>query len=254
MTEPNDTTNQQPPTSSQDIRIYARIDQLRYRLDAAIFADISDPLVAPTIERTGSLDLNIALYDRTTGTVRELDSVGLKMAEEIAADSMFVCVVRSMPRHIVDVDGLAADCSRRVQQLREVYFDHPPPFKGAWYIVEMMGKKRFSAFVSEVSLAGQRMLKFEIPIDKTGVERTVKYVGSRNAIYALTACDESFALKVAGANTPIPYDRWELQNLEEDDDITKEHRGGAFHMNDETPADSVESEPNSSNDPDNIQF
>jgi hypothetical protein len=75
-----------------------------------------------------------------------------------------------------------------------------PTFDG-WAIVELMGHRIRSGRVTEIELAGGKMLRVDIPTD--GGDVTEFYSGS--AIYALRPCSEEIARRQAsGYNDPRP--------------------------------------------------
>lgn len=60
-----------------------------------------------------------------------------------------------------------------------------------WAIVELMGHRERAGRVSEVELAGAKMLRLDIPTDNPEVFVTELYGGS--AIYCLSPCAEQIA-------------------------------------------------------------
>jgi hypothetical protein len=217
-------------TSQPTIYLYAKADRaFAARIGEQVFAEVTDPRHTGTpdpeylrvIEVAGSLDLNLALYDGKTSEVKPLEGFAAKLAESIAIDMMVVHVGRMRPDVVVvDVYSLAESCAKRIDKLvgaTNTGRSAIPP-QGGWHIVELMGQKRYSAFVTEVYIAGQRMLQLAIPTDSTGENRTLKFVGSRGAIYAITQCDEAEALGLARLNRPAPFESWEIRKGREEVD------------------------------------
>ncbi len=258
------------PMSVPTIHIYARADETFVsRIGVGVFAKIVDPNQSGTpepnivraIEEAGSLDLNIALYDGKIGEAKPLEGFAAKLAESIAIDMMVVYASRLHP-DIVLVDGhaLAESCTRRIDKLvgaanagRSAI-----PVQGGWYIIELMGQKRYSAFVTETYVAGQRVLQLEIPTDNEGKNRVTKFVGSRSAIYAITQCEERLALGIAHNNRPMPFESWEIRRMGSEELSVQADRllGSGDPDDDENSPDSQDQEPSSTDDSadDDVQF
>jgi hypothetical protein len=82
-----------------------------------------------------------------------------------------------------------------------------------WAIVELMGHRERAGRVSEVEIAGARLLQIDIPTDNPEVFVTELYGGA--AIFCLTPCAEQIArgqAKRLGDPRPIhPLDYMERQ-------------------------------------------
>jgi len=65
------------------------------------------------------------------------------------------------------------------------------PFEG-WALLELMGHRQRPGYVREVELAGAKMLRVDIPVDKddAGQDRMVTEFYGPSAIYALRPCAE----------------------------------------------------------------
>jgi hypothetical protein len=74
-----------------------------------------------------------------------------------------------------------------------------------WAVVELLGHRRLGANVSEVEVAGTKMLRLDIPTDPP----VTQFVGG-GAIYAITPTSEEIATGVARYNVRPPVNRWEL--------------------------------------------
>lgn len=252
MLESTNIPESTPPPAA--IHIYAKVDKaFALRIGEDVFAEITDPnktgspdpSIIRTIEEAGSLDLNIALYDGRTGETKVLEGVAAKLAEAIATDMMVVCVDRMRPDIVMaDGDSLSESCMRRIDKLVGAtnVGRSAIPAHGGWHIVELMGQKRYSAFVTEVYVAGQKVLQLEIPTDNEGKNRVTKFVGSRGAIYAMTRCEERLALGVAQHNQPIPFDSWEIRRMGmgEEGVGQTDRLLGPGHHDDDSPPDSQE--------------
>ena len=220
--------NNNPAPTETDLHIYATIADLEARLDPSVLRQITDPYkfgvpeerIVRQIEEAGSIDLNLALYSAKIDGVFVLDGFAGSLAKLIAVDAMVAFVARNhpdiigLPQHAVD--ALVQQCKERTASLVAKSQNTMQPTQSiveGWYIVEMMGQKRFSAWIRTVQVAGQTMLELQIPMNKSKPdERAIKYIGSRNAIYAITPCDDRIALGIAHRNKPLPIDSWELRS------------------------------------------
>ena len=84
-------------------------------------------------------------------------------------------------------------------------------FEG-WAILELLGHRRLAGYVTVVELAGQPMLRLDVPGQVYGGEETGKatqFVGA-GSIYALTPTTEEIARAVALKDRPAPVHAWEL--------------------------------------------
>ncbi len=214
-----------------DLPIYARVfpdletrigrSTLYHILDPHNTGDI-DPAFVKLIELAGSLDLNIALLCPKGDGVIVLEGFAEGMARLIAIDTMVVHCARQRPDLMgmdqAIIDGLENACRQRVAMLVANSGKLPVAAKddvaaGGWCIVELMGQKRLSAWVTKAQFGGQTMLRLEIPIDSSKPkERAIKYIGSQKAVYAITPCDERIALALADKNAVLPVSSWELRD------------------------------------------
>jgi hypothetical protein len=84
-------------------------------------------------------------------------------------------------------------------------------FEG-WAILELMGHRRLAGWVTETELAGQGVLRLDVPregaADDDGWLATQFYAPS--ALYCLTPTSEETARAVAARSAPEPVHRWEL--------------------------------------------
>lgn len=75
-----------------------------------------------------------------------------------------------------------------------------------WAFLELMGHKKVAGHVQEVSLAGSRVLRVDIPSEPP---LTQFYGGA--SIYCMTPCSEDIARRYhASASRPLPVHPWEL--------------------------------------------
>ena len=80
------------------------------------------------------------------------------------------------------------------------------PYSG-WAIVEIMGHRKFGAFVTEQDVAGARLLRCDIPA--TGDQPAYSQFYGGAAIFCLTPTTEELARAVAVRAT-APVSIWEL--------------------------------------------
>lgn len=68
------------------------------------------------------------------------------------------------------------------------------PFEG-WAILELLGHRQRPGFVTEVEMAGSKMLRVDMPVstDTAGQDVTVTEYYSGTALYALRPCTEAVA-------------------------------------------------------------
>ena len=64
-----------------------------------------------------------------------------------------------------------------------------------WAILELMGHRERPGYVKEVEIAGGKMLRIDIPVQKddAGQDVTVTEFYSAGAIYCMTPCSEELA-------------------------------------------------------------
>lgn len=84
-------------------------------------------------------------------------------------------------------------------------------FEG-WAILELMGHRRLAGYVTDVEIAGGRMLRLDVPDEPgpTGEEYAATQFYSPAALYCLTPTTEDIARAVALRARPEPVHRWEL--------------------------------------------
>jgi hypothetical protein len=93
------------------------------------------------------------------------------------------------------------------------------PFEG-WAILELMGHRRLAGFVRETELAGQGVLRLDVPHATEADDEQAEEHGESlwlatqfyapSALYCLTPTDEATARAIAVRNQPAPVQRWEL--------------------------------------------
>lgn len=82
----------------------------------------------------------------------------------------------------------------------------------SWAIVEVLGRKQFAGHVSEQVVAGQALLRVDVPETTVGNETIpafTKFVGP-GSIYMLTPTDEATARRVAAALRERPVHVWQM--------------------------------------------
>lgn len=70
----------------------------------------------------------------------------------------------------------------------------PTPFEG-WAVLELMGHRTRPGFITEVEMAGTKMLRVDIPISKDDAGQDVvltEYYGGQS-VYSLRPCTEAVA-------------------------------------------------------------
>lgn len=77
-----------------------------------------------------------------------------------------------------------------------------------WAILELMGHRRLAGYVTEQEVAGQGMLRLDVP-GADGRAATQFY--SPAAVYCITPTTEDVATAVAASRRPTPVSRWELE-------------------------------------------
>lgn len=89
-------------------------------------------------------------------------------------------------------------------------------FQG-WAILELMGHRRLAGYVQEVEIAGQGMLRLDVPgyihTEPTGEQEErggATQFYSPGALYCLTPTTEAIARQLAEKSRPEPVTRWEL--------------------------------------------
>lgn len=74
-----------------------------------------------------------------------------------------------------------------------------------WAIVELMGHRRLAGWLTEYELAGEGLLRLDIPGDQPATQ-----LYSPRSVYCITPTTEDIARSVAASNKPVPVQRWEL--------------------------------------------
>ena len=82
--------------------------------------------------------------------------------------------------------------------------DVTPEFEG-WAILELMGHRKMAGYVREVEIAGQGMLRIDVPSNPAATQFI-----SPGALYALTPTTENMARRVSASSRVEPVSRWEL--------------------------------------------
>jgi len=79
------------------------------------------------------------------------------------------------------------------------------PAFAEWAVLELMGHRRLAGFVEEVELAGQGVLRIDIPS-----EPPVTQFYGVGSMYSLTPTTEAIARGLASRSSPAPVIRYEL--------------------------------------------
>lgn len=78
-----------------------------------------------------------------------------------------------------------------------------------WAIVEVMGHKSYSGFVTAETIAGAAMLRIDVPPTSTLAGFT-KYL-SMQAIYGISPCTEETARARAEGTKATPFESWSVE-------------------------------------------
>jgi len=81
-----------------------------------------------------------------------------------------------------------------------------------WVILELMGHRRLAGYVREVEIAGQGMLRIDIPSEPPATQ-----FYNVSSVYCMTPTTESIVRAVAQQNRPQPVQQWELPGPEAQD-------------------------------------
>jgi hypothetical protein len=76
---------------------------------------------------------------------------------------------------------------------------------GGWVILELMGRRRLTGYLSEQEIAGRAFLRIDIP----GEPPVTQFYGAE-AVYCITPTTEETARNAAALNQVAPIHRWEL--------------------------------------------
>jgi hypothetical protein len=97
---------------------------------------------------------------------------------------------------------------------------------GQWAVLELMGHRRLTGYVTEQQVAGNGFIRIDVPGDDNTPPATQLY--SPSAVYCITPTTEEIARQFAERSKPEPIHVWELKRpepdaptelpLEEDDD------------------------------------
>ena len=80
-----------------------------------------------------------------------------------------------------------------------------------WSILELFGHRRLAGWVTEVEIAGGKMLRVDVPAaDPASTPAVTQFYGVA-AIYCLTPTTEPVARQLAARNQPAPVTPWELR-------------------------------------------
>lgn len=80
-----------------------------------------------------------------------------------------------------------------------------------WVVIELMGHRKLAGLLSEVTRAGQGLLRLQIPGDDDDWYATQDY--SPTSVYCITPTSEATARAFAKTSRPAPVTRWELPGL-----------------------------------------
>ena len=100
-----------------------------------------------------------------------------------------------------------------------------------WVILELMGHRRLTGYLSEQEIAGRAFLRIDVPADPPSTQ----FYGAE-AVYCITPTTEETARNSATLNNVAPIHRWELPppavRTADDDyvdaDVIDEHAGSPF--------------------------
>lgn len=74
-----------------------------------------------------------------------------------------------------------------------------------WVILELMGHRRLTGYLSEQEIAGNAFLRIDIPAEPAATQ-----FYSASAVYCITPTTEEMARAAAKLNRVAPIQRWEL--------------------------------------------
>jgi hypothetical protein len=115
-------------------------------------------------------------------------------------------------RHnIALVNGLCQDCYEALNIItkgaRPAMNEKSTPYAG-WAILELMGHRRLSGFLTEQTIAGAGMIRIDLPATDDHPAATQFY--SPAAVYAITPASAETVQQAARLNRPRPVEPWEL--------------------------------------------
>jgi hypothetical protein len=115
-----------------------------------------------------------------------------------------------------------------------------------WAIVEVMGHKSYSGFVTAETIAGAAMLRIDVP-ECGKIAAFTKYL-SMGAIYGISPCTEATARAQAKATKSTPFETWGVEQMLMD--ALKEKGALVEHAQIGAPKIDYEHEPHSDDDDD----
>lgn len=96
------------------------------------------------------------------------------------------------------------------------------PYEG-WTVLELMGHRKIAGWVTEVEIAGEKMLRVDVPAPgmmvatlmqsdqrPTGPWSATQFYSGK-AVYAMTPTTADVAVRFAANSVPEPVTRWELK-------------------------------------------
>lgn len=86
--------------------------------------------------------------------------------------------------------------------------ENPDGKYAGWVILELMGHRRLSGFLSEQEIAGRAFLRLDIPSNPPATQ----FYGPE-AVYCITPTTEEMACAVAAIGRVAPVQRWELPRV-----------------------------------------
>lgn len=101
---------------------------------------------------------------------------------------------------------------------------------GQWAVLELMGHRRLTGYVTEQQVAGVGFIRIDVPGDDDTPPATQLY--SPSAVYCITPTTEEVARNFARRARPEPIHVWELKPAEPtqprliDDDVVDEDELG----------------------------
>lgn len=82
-----------------------------------------------------------------------------------------------------------------------------------WCVVELMGRRRLTGYVTPVELAGAGFLRVDVPAPgcqgTAGPWQATQYIAPAS-VYAITPTTADLAIRAAGLGAVAPVSRWEL--------------------------------------------
>jgi hypothetical protein len=97
--------------------------------------------------------------------------------------------------------------------MNEAYEQHPERFR-CWAVVELMGHSKTAGLVSEQNIAGEGMIRVDVP-GKDGETRSTRFY-SPDAVYCITPVDKQLAVGYALHHATQPVSVYDLRKLIDD--------------------------------------